>query len=155
MDNENVQSVPFALHPPAQDRRCTARSKRSGQQCRNWALRGKSKCRFHGGKSRGPTTEAGKEASRSARWVNGDDSLEVLKIREIERVLAGNDRLSQACDIFPNYIRQKIKGMSYAEYRASRSLFSAFCRGDVGLFQLITFLDGEKPKIIKERKSAI
>ena len=29
--------------------RCTATSKRSGTQCRNWAVRGRSVCRMHGG----------------------------------------------------------------------------------------------------------
>lgn len=29
--------------------KCTAKSKRSGVQCRNWAVKGKDKCRMHGG----------------------------------------------------------------------------------------------------------
>lgn len=34
-------------------KRCTATSKRSGEQCKNWAVPGKNVCRFHGGKSNG------------------------------------------------------------------------------------------------------
>lgn len=45
---------------------CTAKSKRSKNQCKNWALHGRNTCRMHGGKSRGPRTEAGKERSRLA-----------------------------------------------------------------------------------------
>jgi hypothetical protein len=33
-------------------RQCSARSKRSGQRCRNYAVLGRSTCRMHGGTSR-------------------------------------------------------------------------------------------------------
>lgn len=33
----------------ANKHRCSAKSKRSGQQCRSWAVQGHSKCRMHGG----------------------------------------------------------------------------------------------------------
>ena len=33
---------------------CTAKSKRSGEQCRNHAVKGKTKCRIHGGANDGP-----------------------------------------------------------------------------------------------------
>ncbi len=32
-------------------RRCTAKSKRSGKRCANWAIKGRRTCRMHGGKS--------------------------------------------------------------------------------------------------------
>lgn len=51
--------------------RCTAKSKQSGKRCRNWAIRRKSTCRFHGGKSTGPRTKKGKEASRLAHIKHG------------------------------------------------------------------------------------
>lgn len=44
--------------------RCQATSKRTKLQCGRPALRGKSVCDFHGGKSTGPKTEEGKERSR-------------------------------------------------------------------------------------------
>jgi hypothetical protein len=43
--------------------RCRATSKRSKQRCKAPAVRGKRVCRFHGGKSTGPRTEAGKKGS--------------------------------------------------------------------------------------------
>lgn len=43
---------------------CGARSKRTGQPCHLAPVPGKARCRFHGGKSTGPKTEAGKIASR-------------------------------------------------------------------------------------------
>lgn len=33
--------------------------RRSGHRCRNWPVRGKKRCRFHGGYSTGPTTPEG------------------------------------------------------------------------------------------------
>ena len=40
----------FTKRPP-DNRRCTAKSKRSQQRCKNWAMRERAVCRFHGGKS--------------------------------------------------------------------------------------------------------
>ena len=67
------------LPVPQQRRRCDARTpssegrlhradrcghlaqylRRSGHRCRNWPVRGKKRCRFHGGYSTGPTTPEG------------------------------------------------------------------------------------------------
>lgn len=63
---------------------CSAKSKRTGQQCRAPAIAGKTKCRFHGGKSRGPETPEGRERSAIAKTVHGR---ETRKTR-IKRVLA-------------------------------------------------------------------
>ena len=57
------------LWPP--QRQCTAKSKRSGRQCRRWASPGKSVCFFHGGRSTGPKTTAGIEAIRKAHYKHG------------------------------------------------------------------------------------
>ncbi len=53
--------------------RCQAMSKRSGEQCKKNALRESKtqKCEFHGGRSKGPISEAGKEASRLAHIKSG------------------------------------------------------------------------------------
>ncbi len=49
-------------------RRCTAKSKRTGEQCKKPALKSSrtQKCEFHGGRSTGPKTEAGKARQRAA-----------------------------------------------------------------------------------------
>ena len=39
---------------------CNALSKRTRQRCQAPAIKGKTKCRFHGGKSTGPRTKAGR-----------------------------------------------------------------------------------------------
>jgi hypothetical protein len=54
--------------------RCTARSKRTGNQCKKPALRASrtGKCEFHGGRSRGPVTAEGKARSAAANFRNGE-----------------------------------------------------------------------------------
>lgn len=55
-------------------RRCQALSKRSQQQCKKAALKGKSVCRFHGGKSTGPRTQEGRQRIASAQWKHGEST---------------------------------------------------------------------------------
>lgn len=51
--------------------RCQAMSKRSKTQCKKAALNGKRVCMFHGGKSTGPKSKAGKERCAAAKTVHG------------------------------------------------------------------------------------
>jgi hypothetical protein len=57
-----------------QCRRCQARSKRTKQQCKAPALKGKTKCRFHGGASTGPKTEEGRKRCAEAKTVHGNET---------------------------------------------------------------------------------
>ncbi len=71
-------------------RRCTAMSKRSGEQCKKPALRGKAVCEFHGGRSTGPKTAEGKARQRAAVIKTGRYTREALEDRARGvRVLAG------------------------------------------------------------------
>jgi hypothetical protein len=56
--------------------RCTAKSKRTGQQCGAPALRisKTQKCRIHGGKSTGPKTEAGIQRIRESNITSGNET---------------------------------------------------------------------------------
>jgi len=55
-------------------KRCQARSKRSGLQCCAPAIVDKNVCRFHGGKSTGPRTQAGVNKCSQSRWVHGNET---------------------------------------------------------------------------------
>ena len=72
--------------------RCTAMSKRSGEQCKKPALKTSrtQKCDFHGGRSTGPKTDAGKARQRAAVLKTGNYTKEAMenKARSV-RVLAG------------------------------------------------------------------
>ena len=73
-------------------KRCTAKSKRSGEQCKKPALKSSrtQKCEFHGGRSTGPKTAEGKARQRAAVLKTGHYTKEAMedKARSV-RVLAG------------------------------------------------------------------
>ena len=65
-------------------------------------MRGKTKCRTHGGASTGPKTQAGKDAIRQAHYKHGEQTLEAkaarnakdLQLRSLEDVLHALDMTS-------------------------------------------------------------
>ena len=62
--------------------RCQATSKQTGNQCRAPASKGKMQCRFHGGASTGPVTDAGKLACAAAKTTQGGrESREKRRVR--------------------------------------------------------------------------
>jgi len=54
--------------------RCQAQSKRTKQQCRSPAIRGKRVCRIHGGRSTGPRTQQGRNVCGAARTIHGRET---------------------------------------------------------------------------------
>ena len=68
---------------------CSAKSKRSLKQCQAPAMKGKTKCAFHGGKSTGPKTAEGKAKSIAAHTKTGQDTRAIraehsIKVAELE-----------------------------------------------------------------------
>ena len=61
--------------------RCAAKSKRTGNQCGKPALKGKAVCQFHGGRSTGPKTEAGKARQRASVITSGNYTKESIEDR--------------------------------------------------------------------------
>ena len=62
--------------------RCQATNRR-GEQCAKTAMKNKSVCRNHGGRSTGARTEEGKRRSREANLIHGERSVQgMLKARE-------------------------------------------------------------------------
>ena len=53
---------------------CQAKSKRTKQQCRAPAAKGKTKCRFHGGASIGPKTQQGRQRCAKAKTIHGNET---------------------------------------------------------------------------------
>ena len=49
-------------------------SKRTKLQCGGPAMQGKTKCKFHGGKSTGPVTELGRQICAAPKTVHGKDT---------------------------------------------------------------------------------
>ena len=55
-------------------RQCKAQSKRTKQQCRSPALKGKEVCRIHGSLSTGPRTQEGRQKCAAAKTIHGRDT---------------------------------------------------------------------------------
>ena len=81
--------------------RCTAKSKRSGEQCKNWAMRNKTTCRFHGGRSTGPKTDLGREKIKNAHFKHGLRSKEARQENEVRKklLMEGRSCLSSFKDV--------------------------------------------------------
>lgn len=71
--------------------RCQAKSKRSGDQCRKAAMRGKMVCRTHGGASTGPRTPEGRQRCAEAKTIHGREtrairSKRAVKLKELRQI---------------------------------------------------------------------
>ena len=62
-------------------KRCLARTRKGGQ-CQCPAIKGKDRCRIHGGLSTGPRTKDGKEKARQAVLKHGHYTREAIKNRQ-------------------------------------------------------------------------
>jgi hypothetical protein len=80
------------MHAANSAPRCTAKSKRSGQPCKNPAVRGWSVCRMHGargGHGSGKSNPAFKHGMRGQEWVEMRKAINdlVRAERELERLI--------------------------------------------------------------------
>ncbi len=62
---------------------CQAMSKRSRQRCKAPAMRGKKVCKYHGGRSTGPKTKAGRQRCAQAKTIHGRETREVRNERSL------------------------------------------------------------------------
>ena len=68
-------------------RRCGAKT-RAGGTCQNPAIKGRSRCKLHGGRSTGPRTPEGKARAAAAHTKHGRRSkAHVARVREINAEL--------------------------------------------------------------------
>jgi len=63
---------------------CDAKSKRTKQQCRNPAIKGKKKCKHHGGLSTGSRTPGGKAKQIAANTKHGFETRAVREERSVK-----------------------------------------------------------------------
>ena len=103
---------------------CNALSKRTRQRCQAPAIKGKTKCRFHGGKSTGPKTKAGRAKIAAAHTVHGretrqkraDTSAKLAELHQLEQ-------LGFTCGLYPEGTERmrgrKPKGMTGAAVQLS------------------------------------
>jgi hypothetical protein len=102
--------------------RCTAMSKRSGEQCKKPALKTSrtQKCQFHGGRSTGPKTEAGRARIAAAHTVHGRETRE----QRVERSAASAriSRLEDAMRVLKMTTAPRSRGRKAAGYRPITSV---------------------------------
>jgi hypothetical protein len=60
---------------------CSAKSKRSQERCRNPAIKGKTKCKHHGGLSTSAKTPEGKARQIAANTIHGRETRAIRKER--------------------------------------------------------------------------
>ena len=103
---------------------CNAKSKRTRLRCKAPAIKGKAVCRFHGGKSTGPKTKAGRARIAAVHTVHGretrqkraDTSAKLAELHQLEQ-------LGFTCGLYPEGTERmrgrKPKGMSVAAAQLS------------------------------------
>ncbi len=64
-------------------RQCAARSKRTGIQCRAPAMKEKTCCKAHGGKSTGPKTPEGRQRCAEAKTTHGQETRAIRANRQV------------------------------------------------------------------------
>ena len=91
-DHENLAQAGLATRfgPDWPGRRCGAKT-RSGGACQNPAIKGRGRCKLHGGRSTGPKTSAGRARVAAAHTKHGRRSkAHVEKVKainaEIQRI---------------------------------------------------------------------
>jgi hypothetical protein len=121
-------------------RPCGART-RAGTPCKKWAMKGRTRCLLHGGRSTGPTSEAGLQNSKTARLKHGKYKSNLLKKKLLLKVLKLHElrygkrmHPAQALSLW-----QHLKTMPWLEFRERRKRFMVYYRK-------------EKRKLLKKRK---
>ena len=96
--------------------RCTAKSVRSGNQCLKPSLKSSrtQKCSTHGGRNKGPITEAGKARSAAAHIKTGEFTKQA--IRERSQKLAEMMQLEDACHVLGLTNAERTRGRKPTGY---------------------------------------
>ena len=103
---------------------CNALSKRTRQRCKAPAIKGKTKCRFHGGKSTGAKTAEGRARIAKAHTVHGRETRAIraersAKLAELHQL----EQLGFTCGLYPEGTERmrgrKPKGMTDAAVQLS------------------------------------
>lgn len=119
--------------------RCTAKSVRSGNQCLKPALKSSRtfKCTTHGGRNKGPITEAGKARSAAAHVKTGEFTKQA--IRERSQKLAEMMQLEDAMHVLKMTTATRTRGRKPSGYMPLTTI------KDVVMFALDKELNKPKP----------
>ncbi len=106
--------------------RCTAKSVRSGNQCLKPALKSSRtvKCGHHGGRNKGPITEAGKARSAAAHIKTGEFTKQA--IRERSQKLAEMMQLEDAMHVLKMTNATRTRGRKPTGYKPLATIKAVF-----------------------------
>ena len=106
--------------------RCTAKSLRRGGQCLKPALKSSrtQKCGHHGGRNKGPVTEAGKARSAAAHVKTGKFSKQA--IQERSQKLAEMLQLEDVCHLVGLTTADRTRGRKPNGYKRLSSIKDVF-----------------------------
>jgi hypothetical protein len=106
--------------------RCTAKSVRSGNQCLKPSLKSSrtQKCGHHGGRNKGPITEAGKARSAAAHIKTGEFTKQAIKERS--QKLAEMMQLEDACRILGLSTADRTRGRKPNGYKRLSTIKDVF-----------------------------
>ena len=106
--------------------RCTAKSVRSGNQCLKPALKSSrtQKCGHHGGRNKGPITEAGKARSAAAHIKTGEFTKQA--IRERSQKLAEMMQLEDAMHVLKMTTATRTRGRKPSGYMPLTTIKDVF-----------------------------
>lgn len=99
--------------------RCQALSRRSKLQCKKPALKGKRVCGFHGGKSTGPKTAAGRQRCAEVKTVHDRETRAIRTRRSGDVAYLRN--LEDAGRVFDFIGGTRTPGRKPASYRPLRT----------------------------------
>lgn len=106
-------------------RRCNATSKRTKLQCGAPAMRGKVKCRIHGGKSTGFRTEEGKQRIIAANLKHGDYTK--AKRQEHKETSTELFQLEDAMHVLGMTTSPRLRGRRPNEYKPFKNTHDVGC----------------------------
>ena len=106
--------------------RCTAKSLRSGNQCLKPAMKSSRtvKCGHHGGRNKGPVTEAGKARSAAAHVKTGEFTKQA--IRERSHKLAEMMQLEDAMHVLNMTTATRTRGRKPNGYKPLTTIKDVF-----------------------------
>ncbi len=106
--------------------RCTAKSVRSGNQCLKPSLKSSrtQKCGHHGGRNKGPVTEAGKARSAAAHVKTGEFTKQAIKERS--QKLAEMMQLEDAMHVLKMTTSTRTRGRKPNGYKRLSTIKDVF-----------------------------
>jgi hypothetical protein len=126
--------------------RCGAKT-RSGTPCRGPAMRGKKRCKLHGGKSTGPRTPEGLARSKTSRLRHGFYSREAVEARRQKRAMRRKAQAWADATLKAFFRSGRILGREINRVTRTKSGRAALARNDPRVLARLWAAAALEPKV--------